>query len=164
MARADPVDVDADASFRRAARATLAVRAAELLRWRDALLAGGGEGELHAVRVATRRLRAVLEVYAPCFPTARHRRLLRLVKRTADALGAARDLDVQLAALAAYAAARPADERPGLEDLSAVLRERRRAAGEAVAPALRRLDEEGFAAQVEALARRPLDAGGEQEA
>ena len=52
------------------------------------------------MRVATRRLRAVLEIYAPCFPRDEFSVVLRDVKALADALGARRDPDVQLAALA----------------------------------------------------------------
>ena len=55
------------------------------------------------MRVATRRLRAVLEIYAPCFPPRRAPAVLRDVKALADALGARRDPDVQLAALAGMA-------------------------------------------------------------
>jgi CHAD domain-containing protein len=106
---------------------------------------------LHQMRVASRRLRAVLEVYAGCFPAARHRTLLALVKDTADALSEARDLDVQIDGLTAYAAAAPAPDRPGIESLIGLLRARRAAADEHLAPALARLEDERFLRQVDRL-------------
>ena len=65
------------------------------------------------MRVATRRLRAVLELYAPCFPARELRPVLRDVRRLADALGARRDPDVQLARVAAFARGAGEPSRPG---------------------------------------------------
>ncbi len=66
------------------------------------------------MRVASRRLRAVLEIYAPCFERERFRAVLADVKALADALGARRDPDVQLAALESLRAAMPPDDHPGI--------------------------------------------------
>ena len=49
---------------------------------------------VHDMRVATRRLRAALEVFEPCFPGKAHAAVLRQVKALADALGERRDRDV----------------------------------------------------------------------
>jgi CHAD domain-containing protein len=54
---------------------------------------------VHAMRVATRRLRAVLEIFSPCFRAPSTRAGLRDVRALADALGERRDPDVQLEAL-----------------------------------------------------------------
>jgi CHAD domain-containing protein len=51
---------------------------------------------VHDMRVATRRLRAAMEVFEPCFPPKRFRKALKEVKALADALGERRDRDVQL--------------------------------------------------------------------
>ena len=59
---------------------------------------------VHDMRVATRRLRAAMEVFAACFPAKEHRRLLKEVKRLADALGERRDPDVAIEELEAIAA------------------------------------------------------------
>ena len=40
---------------------------------------------VHDMRVATRRLRAAMEVFEPCFPRKRFRKALREVKALADA-------------------------------------------------------------------------------
>ena len=62
------IEIDPDGSFREAARRSLAVRGPELLVHREGTLAGGDIEALHQMRVASRRLRAVLEVYGGCFP------------------------------------------------------------------------------------------------
>ena len=56
------------------------------------------------MRVATRRLRAALEVFEPCFPRKRHRKALKRVKALADALGERRDRDVAIEFLERFAA------------------------------------------------------------
>jgi CHAD domain-containing protein len=157
MAKARPVDVTADMPFREAARATLAVRAPEMLSYREGTLRGDDIEELHSLRVSTRRLRAVLEVYGECFPAKQHRAVLGLVKETADALSGARDLDVQIDFLERFMGALEPEDQAGIRDLVAWLRtERRRADGE-IAPALRRLDDEGFLARVSKLVGRELE-------
>ena len=55
---------------------------------------------VHDMRVATRRLRAALEVFEPCFPRKRYREALKRVKALADALGERRDRDVAIEFLA----------------------------------------------------------------
>jgi CHAD domain-containing protein len=55
---------------------------------------------VHRMRVATRRLRAALEVFGPALDARRGRRALAEVKALADALGERRDRDVQLERLA----------------------------------------------------------------
>ncbi len=157
MAKARPVAVTAEQPFREAARATLAVRAPEMLSYREGTLRGDDIEELHSLRVSTRRLRAVLEVYGDCFPRRQHRTLLRLVKQTADALSAARDLDVQIAFLERWIAEVPEADRPGVRDLIAWLRTERRDADEQLRPALKRLDDVGFLERVGTMIGRELE-------
>ena len=54
---------------------------------------------VHDMRVATRRLRAALEIFGPCFPRQELKAALRQVKELADALGERRDRDVAIATL-----------------------------------------------------------------
>ena len=70
---------------------------------------------VHDMRVATRRLRAALEVFEPCFPRKRFKATLREVKALADALGERRDRDVTIAALGEYAEAISLADRPGVQ-------------------------------------------------
>jgi CHAD domain-containing protein len=145
------VHIDPDAAFAAAASETVNVRGPELLEFREGTLDGTDIEQLHSMRVASRRLRAALEVYEGCFPKKPHRRLLRLVKDTADALSEARDLDVQIDYLTGYRAQVPAADRAGIDSLITLLRARRAEADNHLAPALRRLDEEGFTRQVDHL-------------
>ena len=86
------------------------------------------------MRVATRRLRAALEVFRPCFPRKRYKRALKRVKALADALGERRDRDVSIAFLAGFLEEAPAADRRRLEILLAELREEQRQANEELAP------------------------------
>lgn len=156
MAKARPVDVQADTAFAEAARETLAVRAPEMLSFVDGTILGEDIEELHSLRVSCRRLRAALEVYAPCFKPRRHKRVLDIVKDTADAASEARDLDVHIDFLQTYMASVPAGDRPGVQSLIDRLRDERRAADGHLVPALRRLEDEDFAGQVERLIGREL--------
>lgn len=116
MAKArDIPGLTGDMPFAAAAARTVRVRAAELFEHLDGVLDIGDIERVHDARVATRRLRAVLEIYAPCFPREPFRAALRDVKALADALGARRDPDVHLAALDALRAALPPQDGPGLQ-------------------------------------------------
>jgi CHAD domain-containing protein len=151
MAKARRVQIDADAPFAAAASETLKVRGPELLEFREGTLEGSDIEELHSMRVASRRLRAALEVYEGCFPKKPHRRLLRLVKDTADALSEARDLDVQIDYLTGYRAQVPTADRAGIDSLITLLKARRAEADGHLAPALRRLEDEHFTRQLDHL-------------
>ncbi len=151
MAKARRVSIDPDAPFADAAVQTLRVRGPELLEYRDGTLDGSDIEQLHSMRVASRRLRAALEVYADCFPRKRHKKLLGLVKETADALSEARDLDVQIDYLTGYREHVPVADRAGIDSLIALLRARRIDADAQLGPALARLDDEDFTSQVERL-------------
>ena len=151
MAKAAPVPIDPGMSFSDAARRTVAVRAAELWEHSDGVLDTGDIERVHDMRVATRRLRAVLEIFAPCFEPGEHRKALREVKRLADALGARRDPDVQLAAIEALAQAMGPEERPGLDVFAAMLRDEQRAGNEVLAAALEHAGRTSLRARLERL-------------
>lgn len=119
MAKAKDVPgLHAQLPFREAAAATVRVRAEELFAAQDGVLDTEDIERVHAMRVATRRLRAVLEIYRPCFDQDHYKPVLRDVKALADALGARRDPDVQLEALAALAAAMPRVDLAGIDLLA----------------------------------------------
>jgi CHAD domain-containing protein len=88
---------------------------------------------VHDMRVATRRLRAALEVFEPCFPRKRFKAALREVKALADALGERRDRDVTIAELERVSAGLAAADRPGVESLIQELRVEQRDANDALA-------------------------------
>jgi CHAD domain-containing protein len=119
-----------------AAARTVRVRSEELFAHAEGVLSTDDIGRVHDMRVATRRLRAVLELYAPCFPGRLLRPALRDVRRLADALGARRDPDVQLASVARFARAVGEAEQPGLQVVSDSIAARQAAGNEQLAAAL----------------------------
>ncbi len=81
------------------ARRVITVRADEVRAHATGVLDTTDIERVHAMRVATRRLRAALEVFKPCFPKREFKAALRDVKALADALGERRDRDVAIVAL-----------------------------------------------------------------
>jgi CHAD domain-containing protein len=132
---------DGTLTFGDAGRRAVAVRGEEMLAHAEGVLDVDDIERVHAMRVATRRLRAVLEVFAGAFDPRDHRAVLRDVKAVADALGARRDPDVQLAALAELQAHLPEADRPGLELVAAQLRAEQAAGNERLAAALRAMED-----------------------
>jgi CHAD domain-containing protein len=107
---------------------------------------------VHDMRVATRRLRAALEIFAICFPKREHHRLLREVKNLADVLGERRDPDVSILALERVAAGLTAAERPGIRHLIDELRTEQTVANERLAAELERIRDEHLRERLLALA------------
>jgi len=124
MAKPAEVELAANDPFARAAARAVRVRAEELFAHSAGVLDTTDIERVHDMRVASRRLRAVLEIFAPCFPEAPYRAALRDVKELADALGERRDPDVQIEALEVAARGMPAAHRPGVKALAARLRDR----------------------------------------
>ena len=100
MAKAADIPLHPDMTFAEAAALTVGVRAEEVWEHSENVLDMTDIERVHAMRVATRRLRAVLEIFQPAFPAGRYRAVLKEVKALADALGCRRDPDVQLQAMA----------------------------------------------------------------
>jgi CHAD domain-containing protein len=137
MARArDVPGFDCEEQFARVAAKVVEVRAEEVFEHSDGVLDTTDVEPLHDMRVATRRLRAALEVFAVCFPVKRHRKALKRVKALADALGERRDRDVSIEFLEGFAAEAPAGEQAAVDALVERLREEQRQANEELAPYL----------------------------
>jgi CHAD domain-containing protein len=152
VAKAQPIPgLTADTPYALAAAATVRVRAAELFEQADGVLDTARIERVHGMRVATRRLRAVLEIYAPCFPDAEGRAVLREVKRIADALGARRDPDVQLDGLERFAAALPEEDQPGLRSYADEIRAEQARGNATLEEELRTLDRAGLRERIAAL-------------
>lgn len=153
MARAQEIPgLAPELPFREAAARAVEVRAAEVFAHRAGVLDMSDIERVHDMRVATRRLRAAMEIFAPCFPKKQYRLVLRDVKALADALGERRDRDVRIAALERIEHALTRDEAPGLDGLLAELREGQAAANRVLAAALEHLDESALAERLESLA------------
>lgn len=133
---------------------------------------------IHRMRVASRRLRAALPIFAECFGKAAYRRWRREIREVTRALGAARDADVQIAFLRSYLATVPAEGAPrfglhfsaetggaailaaplrtGVECLLLRLLQRRAALQPAVAAAMDDLEAAGTAGAIAAACRERM--------
>jgi CHAD domain-containing protein len=114
VAKARPIELSAGERYAEAAARTIAIRAEELIARSAGVLDISDIERLHDMRVASRRLRAALEVYEPCFPGKEYRRALREVKSLADALGERRDRDVTIKAVRSFGGEMPSADQPGI--------------------------------------------------
>jgi CHAD domain-containing protein len=126
----------------------------EMMSYRDGTLLGEDIEELHAMRVASRRLRSAMDAFAAAFPRRSFRPYLEQVKEITEVLGAARDLDVAIDGLGALAAEMAPDERPGLEGLIARYRDERMEEAPRIAALFTRLDDARFARRFESYVER----------
>jgi triphosphatase len=114
---------------------------AAFLRHEPGTRLGEDPEELHDMRVATRRMRAAMSVFREALPV-RARSLREELRWVAGLLGGVRDLDVHLEQLGGWVEELPEEDRPAMEPVVAVLRERHAAAREAL---LRGLDSRRYA-------------------
>jgi CHAD domain-containing protein len=135
VARArDVPGFDCEESFSASAARVVEVRVAEVFEHSGGVLDMADIERVHDMRVATRRLRAALEVFEPCFPRKRYRKALKRVKALADALGERRDRDVAIEFLERFADEAPQADRAAVAALIERLRDEQRQANEALAP------------------------------
>jgi CHAD domain-containing protein len=132
--------IEPDATFREAAASAIEVRADEVFAFRDRALDTSDIEGVHDMRVATRRLRAVMEIFAVCFPKEQHRRALKEVKELADALGERRDPDVMIDGLESVAQSLGPADRSGIRQLERALRAEQAEANERLSAMLDRID------------------------
>jgi triphosphatase len=117
----DPA-IRGDAALRRVGHVCLD----QLMRNEPAALAGRPDG-IHQMRVAARRLRAVVSAFAKLLPTHQRRAVSEELRWLADALGPARNFDVLQRALLSPARETLA-ETPGFDTLAEAAERQRRAA------------------------------------
>ena len=134
MASARKVELDCEGSFSQAATRVVKMRSKEVFAHSEGVLDLGDIERVHDMRVATRRLRAALEVFEPCFPSKRHHKALKRVKALSDALGERRDADVEIALLESLTDEAAETDRAALHRLIDELRLRRAEANESLAP------------------------------
>lgn len=158
MAKAREIPgLHASASYAEAAAATVAVRADELFERADDVLDIDDIEAVHDMRVATRRLRAVLEIYEPCFPRKQHKEALSEVKALADALGERRDPDVLLAALDKVAMSVKSADFAGVALYAERVRARQWRANDTLRQALARVEERDLRGRLDELVRAAGD-------
>ncbi len=134
MAGARKVKLDCEGSFSTAATRVVKARSKEVFAHSAGVLDLDNVEAVHDMRVATRRLRAALEVFEPCFPHKRRRKALKKVKALADALGERRDADVEIAMLEGLLDEAAEADRGAVLALIEGLRVRQVEANESLAP------------------------------
>jgi CHAD domain-containing protein len=135
VAKARPIpDLSADVPYAEAAAKIVEVRAEELIDHAKGVLDTGDIERVHDMRVATRRLRAALEIFEPCFPEKSFDQSLTEVKRLADALGERRDRDVAIVSLRRFNEQMAAPDRRGVGSLIERLSREQEEANVALAP------------------------------
>jgi CHAD domain-containing protein len=130
VARSREVGLDCEAPFAEAAARVVGVRAGEVFEHSQGIFDLENPDGVHDMRVATRRLRAALEIFAPCFPAKRRRKGLKRVKALADALGARRDVDVEIELLKSLIGELDGEDRRAIERLLDSMRAEQREANE----------------------------------
>jgi CHAD domain-containing protein len=121
------VAVHADDPWSEAGRKILGFHLARMLARVPGVIEGEDPEEVHAMRVAARRMRAAWRVFGDGFERDEVRRYRRELREIGASLGAVRDLDVLIGILVTYAEQQSARQRAGLEPLLAAWRGRREA-------------------------------------
>jgi CHAD domain-containing protein len=140
MAKAREIPgIEAELPFREAAARAIETRTAEVFEFSADVLDTGDIERVHDMRVATRRLRAVMEIFEPAFSRNAYRRALADVKELADALGDRRDPDVAIAGLGKVADALHPNDSPGILSLQDEFRDQQAKGNERLADTLERV-------------------------
>ncbi len=106
---------------------------------------------VHDARVASRRLRATIPLFADCLPSKKTKKWLKRLKKVTRALGDARDTDVQLAWLRKVYGRLPDPQcKPGVSRLMLRLRQKRETLQAPLSKAMQKLSESGVLDQMEA--------------
>ena len=142
----------ADLPFREAAALAVETRAGEVWEHEHRVMDTNDIEGVHDMRVATRRLRAAMEIFAPCFPKKRHGKALADVKNLADLLGTRRDPDVMIDRLRAIEAKLTQEDRPGIQSLCEELRAGQEEANRGLSEGLARAREERLPERLRLLA------------
>jgi CHAD domain-containing protein len=117
----------ADDPWPEAGRRILGFHLARMLARVPGVIAGEDAEEVHAMRVAARRMRAAWRVFGDGFERGEVRRYRGELRDIGASLGAVRDLDVLIGILVGYRDQRSDRQRAGLEPLLAAWRSEREA-------------------------------------
>jgi CHAD domain-containing protein len=143
----------ADQTYGEAAAEVVAERAEAMFGKRHGVLDTADIEGVHGMRVATRRLRAALEVFGPCLDRERGAQALSDVKALAAALGERRDRDVQLERLERLRDQTEGAERHAVELLGEELRSEQARANRHVGKALERTERDRLRKRLRRLVR-----------
>lgn len=152
MAPARPIPtLECNDSFRAAALKTVQTRFEEMASFTVAALEGRDEHGVHDMRVASRRLRAALELFRDALPKKHFNPVLRDVKRLADALGAVRDSDVLIGRLKKDKSRRSRPQQRVLKEMIGELSQQRRLAREGLEATILEIENGGLSHQLQRL-------------
>lgn len=104
---------------------------------------------VHQTRVATRRLRSVLPLFADCLPTKTAKRWRKRMRAVTKALGEARDADVQIEAVQQFLEKAADDEHAGTERVLLRLQQRREHIQPTVVDTLDELEASGLVEEMQ---------------
>ncbi len=149
---------DPEQDYRSAMRDAIGTHWAAVWKAMPAVIAGEDPKAVHKVRVASRRLRAAMDVAADCFPRKWYRPLHKTAKRITQALGEVRDRDVMLEALAKDRKRATDPERQAIDHLIAGVERDRKKARKAMIKFLTRLEGEGVRKKTKRRFPRPKGA------
>ncbi len=135
--------------FEQAGRRVLSEKANKVVEWRSDVLKHEDIEAVHKMRVASRRLRAVLDAYEPACDPRRFKKVYRSVKKLADILGKARDTDVMIMNLRSQLEQAPGEEQPGIQWLIDHLSDYRQQHQKKLDAFLKKFDSDSFVQQVE---------------
>ncbi len=108
-----------------AARQLLSEREEEFFRRRDKALKTSDPEDLHDLRVASRRLREGVALFAPCYPAGKTARLLKELKKVTRLLGDIRNTDEAILFFTSLADTVAADCRDDLERIALTFQKNR---------------------------------------
>jgi triphosphatase len=134
---------DESVTYREAMRDLIGERFGRLWEAVPVAIEGDDPDGVHDVRVASRRLRAAMDVAGGCFPESWFAPLHKTAKAITASLGAVRDRDVLLEFLTAERASAPASDRPGIDRLLARVERERDAARNEMIAFLQSVEESG---------------------
>lgn len=149
---------DPDQDYRSAMRDAIGTHWAAVWKAMPAVIAGEDPKAVHKVRVASRRLRAAMDVAADCFPAKWYRPLRKTAKRITRNLGEVRDRDVMLDALARDRERVTDPERRAIDHLIAGVKRDRKKARRAMVKFLTRLGAKGVRKETKRRFPRPKGA------
>ena len=129
MAPASTVELGPGEPLRVAARRVIAARSEDLAGIAPGAVGSSDPEALHDVRVAVRRLTSALDVFADGLEEEARRRARRMLRRDAEPLGRARDLDVQIALVRRFLKGARTSEQAGISHVLDRARERARRGG-----------------------------------
>lgn len=148
------IELRAEQTYGEAAEAVLIARSSDVFTHERGRVLDPRRAEgVHKMRVASRRLRAALEIFAPAFAHKPLRTALAEVKLLAGALGERRDCDVQIELLESLREHARRSERQAIDDLLADLRREQELANEHLASALEHTDDARLEKRLRRLAR-----------